>query len=87
MLGVVGYPADKILIDTDGREEKGAVMYEQFTDVQYNLEDPKNKPTMLKYRISTFGGKYHLYSSFTINLTTSYITYGGKRFLTRLTHN
>ena len=57
MIGVVGYPADKSLADSDGREEKGATMWEQFTDVQYNLEDPKNKPTMLKYRISTFGGK------------------------------
>ncbi|KAI1272924.1 trypsin-like cysteine/serine peptidase domain-containing protein [Xylaria sp. FL0933] len=58
MLGVVGYPADKSLADKDGREEKGALMYEMFNDIQYNLEDKKNNPLqMLKYRISTFGGQ------------------------------
>ncbi|KAI0817091.1 trypsin-like cysteine/serine peptidase domain-containing protein [Xylaria sp. FL0064] len=58
MLGVVGYPADKSLADKDGREEKGALMYEMFNDVQYNLEDKKNNTLqMLKYRISTFGGQ------------------------------
>ncbi|TGJ86738.1 hypothetical protein E0Z10_g2056 [Xylaria hypoxylon] len=58
MLGVVGYPADKSLIDKDGREEQGALMYEMFTDIQFNLEDKKNNPLqMLKYRISAFGGQ------------------------------
>ncbi|KAI0470369.1 trypsin-like serine protease [Xylaria cf. heliscus] len=58
MIGVVGYPADKTLVDKDGREEKGALMYEMFNDIQYNLEDKKNNPLqMLKYRISTFGGQ------------------------------
>ncbi|KAI2620426.1 trypsin-like serine protease [Hypoxylon sp. NC1633] len=57
MLGVVGYPADKVITDQDGVQEKGALMYEQFNDIQYNLEDPKNNPPMLKYRISTFGGQ------------------------------
>ncbi|KAI0429589.1 trypsin-like cysteine/serine peptidase domain-containing protein [Xylaria sp. FL1042] len=58
MLGVVGYPADKSLADKDGREEKGALMYEMFNDIQYNLEDKKSNPLqMLKYRISTFGGQ------------------------------
>ncbi|KAI0910811.1 trypsin-like cysteine/serine peptidase domain-containing protein [Ustulina deusta] len=58
MLGVVGYPADKTLADKDGREEKGALMYEMFNDIQYNLEDKKSNPLqMLKYRISTFGGQ------------------------------
>ncbi|KAI8627468.1 trypsin-like serine protease [Xylariaceae sp. FL1651] len=58
MIGVVGYPADKSITDSDGREEKGAMMYELFNDVQYNLEDKKNNALqMLKYRISTFGGQ------------------------------
>ncbi|RWA12633.1 hypothetical protein EKO27_g2454 [Xylaria grammica] len=58
MLGVVGYPADKSHPDKDGREEKGALMYEMFNDIQFNLEDKKNNPLqMLKYRISTFGGQ------------------------------
>ncbi|KAI0546553.1 trypsin-like serine protease [Xylaria curta] len=58
MIGVVGYPADKSVVDKDGREEKGALMYEMFNDVQYNLEDKKNNALqMLKYRISTFGGQ------------------------------
>ncbi|TRX90054.1 hypothetical protein FHL15_008973 [Xylaria flabelliformis] len=58
MIGVVGYPADKSVVDKDGREEKGALMYEMFNDIQYNLEDKKNNPLqMLKYRISTFGGQ------------------------------
>ncbi|KAI0456466.1 trypsin-like serine protease [Xylaria acuta] len=58
MIGVVGYPADKAMVDKDGREEKGALMYEMFNDIQYNLEDKKNNSLqMLKYRISTFGGQ------------------------------
>ncbi|KAI1749459.1 trypsin-like serine protease [Xylaria castorea] len=58
MIGVVGYPADKAVVDKDGREEKGALMYEMFNDIQYNLEDKKtNTLQMLKYRISTFGGQ------------------------------
>ncbi|KAK4207308.1 hypothetical protein QBC37DRAFT_456034 [Rhypophila decipiens] len=55
MLGVVGYPADKFLTsELDGREERGAIMYEQFSEVAYNLLAPEN---VLKYRISTFGGQ------------------------------
>ncbi|KAI0444258.1 trypsin-like serine protease [Xylaria telfairii] len=58
MLGVVGYPADKTLTDKDGREEKGALMYEMFKDIQYSLDDKRSNPLqMLKYRISTFGGQ------------------------------
>ncbi|KAI1177493.1 trypsin-like serine protease [Nemania sp. FL0916] len=58
MIGIVGYPADKVHIDKNGREEKGALMYEMFKDIQYNLEDRKSNPLqMLKYRISTFGGQ------------------------------
>ncbi|KAI3316812.1 trypsin-like serine protease [Xylariaceae sp. AK1471] len=58
MIGVVGYPADKSITDKEGREEKGALMYEMFNDIQYNLEDKKNNSLqMLKYRISTFGGQ------------------------------
>ncbi|KAK4222552.1 hypothetical protein QBC38DRAFT_401292 [Podospora fimiseda] len=58
MLGVVGYPADKVLTYDDGREEKGAIMYEQFNDIAYNLEPTnQNQLGMLKYRISTFGGQ------------------------------
>ncbi|KAK4460582.1 hypothetical protein QBC42DRAFT_229290 [Cladorrhinum samala] len=58
MIGVVGYPADKVLQYEDGRQEKGAQMYEQFNDVVYNIEtDAKNPQGMIKYRISTFGGQ------------------------------
>ncbi|CAP61901.1 uncharacterized protein PODANS_5_2000 [Podospora anserina S mat+] len=58
MIGVVGYPADKTLEDADGREEKGALMWEQFTSITYVLDSAKNKGRgMLKYRISTFGGQ------------------------------
>ncbi|KAK3997783.1 hypothetical protein QBC44DRAFT_354296 [Cladorrhinum sp. PSN332] len=58
MIGVVGYPADKVLAYEDGREEKGALMYEQFNDIAYNLEPNKqNALGMIKYRISTFGGQ------------------------------
>ncbi|KAK0673566.1 hypothetical protein QBC41DRAFT_240965 [Cercophora samala] len=58
MIGVVGYPADKTLEDSDGREEKGALMWEQFTSTTYVLDSAKNKGRgMLKYRISTFGGQ------------------------------
>lgn len=59
MIGVVGYPADKTLEDADGREEKGALMWEQFTSTTYVLDSAKNKGRgMLKYRISTFGGEF-----------------------------
>lgn len=59
MIGVVGYPADKILTYEDGRQEQGALMYEQFNDVAYSLEPNKsNTQGMLKYRISSFGGEY-----------------------------
>ncbi|KAI1083659.1 trypsin-like serine protease [Whalleya microplaca] len=56
-LGVVGYPGDKYINDSYGRQEKGAYMYEQYNDIQYNLRDYGNHPPMLKYRISTFGGQ------------------------------
>ncbi|KAM7199747.1 Trypsin-like cysteine/serine peptidase domain containing protein [Naviculisporaceae sp. PSN 640] len=54
MLGVVGYPADKVIENSDGVTERGAIMYEQFNEVAYTLEAPDN---VLKYRISTFGGQ------------------------------
>ncbi|KAK3374218.1 hypothetical protein B0T24DRAFT_657798 [Lasiosphaeria ovina] len=58
MIGVVGYPADKVLADEDGPEERGAQMYEEFGGVAYSLEKNKQNPLgMLKYRISTFGGQ------------------------------
>ncbi|KAK0724409.1 hypothetical protein B0H67DRAFT_483186 [Lasiosphaeris hirsuta] len=58
MIGVVGYPADKVLADEDGPEERGAMMYEEFGGVAYSLEKNKTNPLgMLKYRISTFGGQ------------------------------
>jgi hypothetical protein len=51
MLGVVGYPADK---DLDS--EKGALMYEEFSNIAYDLStSPRH---MLAYKISTFGGMY-----------------------------
>ena len=54
MLGVVGYPGDKI--DKIGAtEEKGAKMYQQFAKVKYNLETSEQH--MLQYRISTYAGK------------------------------
>jgi len=51
-LGVVGYPGDK---ERDG--EHGADMFEQFADVNYDLE--KSIRHMLEYKISTYGGMYH----------------------------
>ncbi|KAK4187337.1 hypothetical protein QBC35DRAFT_234478 [Podospora australis] len=58
MIGVVGYPADKSLVDEDGRDEKGAQMWEQFNSTTYVLDSAKNQGKgMLKYRISTFGGQ------------------------------
>lgn len=58
MIGVVGYPADKVFVNADETEEKGAMMYEQFGGIAYSTEKNKGNPLgMLKYRISTFGGK------------------------------
>lgn len=51
-LGVVGYPGDKL---RDG--EHGAEMFEQFANVNYDVE--KSKRHMLEYKISTFGGMCH----------------------------
>jgi V8-like Glu-specific endopeptidase len=48
-LGVVGYPGDKEL-----KGERGALMYEEFTSVKFNLDT--NPLHMLNYKISTFGG-------------------------------
>ena len=55
MLGVVGYPGDMHLDDSDGISEIGAQMYELYQEVKYNRED--NALNMLQYRLSTFGGK------------------------------
>ncbi|KAJ5635002.1 uncharacterized protein N7484_008315 [Penicillium longicatenatum] len=55
MIGVVGYPGDMHLEDSDGIDEIGAQMYELFQDIKYNLED--NALKMLQYRLSTFGGQ------------------------------
>jgi V8-like Glu-specific endopeptidase len=57
MLGVVGYPGDKCIRNEDDIEEKGAEMYEDFQQVDINMEEPGNSERMLTYRISTFGGK------------------------------
>lgn len=48
-LGVVGYPADK----SDGKES-GALMYEQFKTVQFDLHETHNQ---LAYTISTYAGQ------------------------------
>ncbi|KAK3934471.1 hypothetical protein QBC46DRAFT_454165 [Diplogelasinospora grovesii] len=56
MLGVVGYPGDKEITNQHGQQEKGALMYEDFQPVNYNLSERNNQLRMLKYRISTFGG-------------------------------
>ena len=58
MLGVVGYPGDKFIVDDEDREEKGAEMYEMFSSQIYDLKGPENPLDMLEYYISTFGGKY-----------------------------
>ncbi|KAJ5113412.1 hypothetical protein N7456_001946 [Penicillium angulare] len=55
MIGVVGYPGDMRLADSDQVEEIGAQMYELFQDIQYNRDD--NALKMLQYRLSTFGGQ------------------------------
>ena len=52
-IGVVGYPGDKF----DAHGEYGAVMWEQFAEVDYDIKHPQNKQTMLEYTISTWGGK------------------------------
>ncbi|KAL2684969.1 hypothetical protein Neosp_006062 [[Neocosmospora] mangrovei] len=55
VLGVVGYPGDKSLRDTDGEDEKGAQMYEEFAKTDFDLAaSPGN---MVEYRVSTFGGQ------------------------------
>ena len=54
---MVGYPGDRISKDKYGVEEKGAMMYEDFEPVAYDLGDKTTDLKMLKYRISTFGGK------------------------------
>ena len=53
-LGVVGYPGDKYL-KVGGEEEKGAIMYQQFAKVKYDLKTAEQN--MLQYRISTYAGK------------------------------
>ncbi|KAF4952732.1 hypothetical protein FGADI_6484 [Fusarium gaditjirri] len=56
LLGVVGYPGDKILRDIEtGDEENGAQMYEEYAKNDYDIEaSPRH---MVEYSISTFGGQ------------------------------
>ncbi|KAF5967390.1 glutamyl endopeptidase [Fusarium coicis] len=56
LLGVVGYPGDKSLRDTEtGDEENGAQMYEEYAKNDYDIEaSPRH---MVEYSISTFGGQ------------------------------
>ncbi|POR39426.1 Uncharacterized protein TPAR_00378, partial [Tolypocladium paradoxum] len=54
LLGIVGYPGDKSL-DSGGRTETGAQMYEQFKKTKYSLaSSPRH---MIEYKVSTFGGQ------------------------------
>ncbi|KAJ4248445.1 hypothetical protein NW762_012782 [Fusarium torreyae] len=56
LLGVVGYPGDKSLVDIEtGDEEKGAQMYEEYARNDYDVEASSRH--MVEYRISTFGGQ------------------------------
>ncbi|KAJ5174315.1 uncharacterized protein N7482_000192 [Penicillium canariense] len=55
MIGVVGYPGDMRINDSDGVDEPGAQMYELFSEIKYDRND--NALKMLQYRISTFGGQ------------------------------
>ncbi|KAJ5281507.1 hypothetical protein N7478_006879 [Penicillium angulare] len=55
MIGVVGYPGDMHLEDSEGIDEIGAQMYELFQETRYDLND--NALKMLQYRVSTFGGQ------------------------------
>ncbi|KAK7710650.1 hypothetical protein SLS64_005553 [Diaporthe eres] len=57
MLGVVGYPGDRTIKDSYGRDERGAEMYKEFDKVNYHLTTDTKSPGMLTYRISTFGGQ------------------------------
>jgi V8-like Glu-specific endopeptidase len=51
VIGVVGYPADRIY-----KEESGGQMYEEFRQTRWNLDHSAGK--LLEYRINTFRGKY-----------------------------
>ncbi|KAH6886854.1 hypothetical protein B0T10DRAFT_442993 [Thelonectria olida] len=56
LLGVVGYPGDKILKDsTDGSDEYGAQMYEEYAKNDYDLETSSRH--MIEYQVSTYGGQ------------------------------
>lgn len=55
MIGVVGYPGDKSITDSAGREDRGALMYKEFKVTAYNRSTTERG--MLTYRISTFGGQ------------------------------
>lgn len=57
MLGVVGYPGDRTIKDSYGRDERGAQMYKEFDKVNYHLTTDTKAPGMLTYRISTYGGQ------------------------------
>ncbi|KAL1850728.1 hypothetical protein Daus18300_012806 [Diaporthe australafricana] len=57
MLGVVGYPGDRTIKDSYGRDERGAMMYKEFDKVAYDRTAKTNALGMLTYRISTFGGQ------------------------------
>ena len=57
VLGVVGYPGDKKNWSTN---EKGAYMFEMFQSTDFDLDTAENGNKMLEYRVSTFGGKYHI---------------------------
>lgn len=57
MLGVVGYPGDRTIKDSYGRDERGAQMYKEFDKVNYDRTAKTNALGMLTYRISTYGGQ------------------------------
>lgn len=57
LLGVVGYPGDRTIKDSYGRDERGAQMYQEFDKVNYHLTTDTKAPGMLTYRISTYGGQ------------------------------
>jgi V8-like Glu-specific endopeptidase len=56
LLGVVGYPGDKGLVDDETEDwESGAQMYEEYAKTDYDIG--AHPRYMVEYSISTFGGK------------------------------
>ncbi|KAH7324333.1 hypothetical protein B0I35DRAFT_159651 [Stachybotrys elegans] len=78
ILGIVGYPGDKFKKDKNGKEEKGAQMYEAWEHTEWNLET--STKNMLSYTISTAGGQSGsavLRASSTYRTSIGAHTYGG----------